>query len=293
MSLKGASALKLLNKHEIRILVAIEVGMKTSQFIDIETIAKYSGYNQGKIEHWLKNCHKLNLVHRWSGHFTGYELTIHGYDLLALNALYEKGVIKSIGRERGVGKESRIFYALNNNDQEVLLKLHRVGFTSFHQVKKKRRYTANKHHISELYSSRLSAESEVKWLKIANEMNLPVPTYFDYNRHIIVMELIEGIDLVKVKNLDEPVEILENIVLFIKNAWSKANFVHGDLSEYNILLKSENLHPIIIDFPQSVDRSEKNANELLMRDIKNIISFFDRKYKLNTDINEIYNYVTN
>ncbi|MDH5647514.1 MAG: AarF/UbiB family protein, partial [Candidatus Heimdallarchaeota archaeon] len=170
---------------------------------------------------------------------------------------------------------------------------HRVGFTSFHQVKKKRRYTANKHHISELYSSRLSAESEVKWLKIANEMNLPVPTYFDYNRHIIVMELIEGIDLVKVKNLDEPVEILENIVLFIKNAWSKANFVHGDLSEYNILLKSENLHPIIIDFPQSVDRSEKNANELLMRDIKNIISFFDRKYKLNTDINEIYNYVTN
>ena len=225
----------------------------------------------------------MDLIHRWSGHYLGYELTIHGYDTLALNALYEKGTITSIGREKGVGKEAKVFFVLLNTGEEAVIKAHRIGFTSFQQVKKKRRYTANKKHISELYASRLSAESEVSWLKLANELNLQVPKYIDSNRHIIVMELIYGVDLNKLKNLSDPLKILEEILDFVKFAWQKGKFVHGDLSEHNVIIDNEE-KAVMIDFPQSVESYAPNGDDLLKRDIKNILTFFQRKY--NIELNE-------
>ena len=110
MTLQGANALKNLSPKELRVLVAVEVGMKKSQFVEIAEIAKYGGYSVKQTKQHLKKCQKLNLVRRWTGHFIGYELTIHGYDTLALNALYERGALLSIGREKGVGKESRVYY---------------------------------------------------------------------------------------------------------------------------------------------------------------------------------------
>ncbi len=278
MTLIGANALKDLKQLDIRVLTTIEIGMINSEFVAIEDIARKAKLTLAKVETILNKCHKLDLVHRWTGHYVGYELTIHGYDALALNTLYEKGLIASIGKEKGVGKEARVYYALTKDDQEVILKLHRVGFTSFHRVKKKRRYTANKKHISALYSSRISAQTEVKWMKIANEHNLIVPKYIDSNRHIIVQELIIGYDLNKVR-VSNPQEILEAVLDFIDIAWKKAKFVHGDLSEHNIIINMDE-KAIIIDFPQSVENSAENAEELLIRDIKNILIHFNRKYGL-------------
>lgn len=293
MTLIGASALKHLSKQEIRVLLAIEAGMRHSEYVEIDIIAKYAGYPISETEKWLQKCHKLDLIHRWSGHFIGYELTIHGYDTLALNALYEKGQIRSIGREKGVGKESIVYFALNAEGEEVILKMHRVGYTSFHQVKKKRRYTANKHHISELYASRLSAEAEIKWLREAYNNNLPVPKIIDSNRHIIVMELIDGIDLVKLNDIPNPIETLDIVIDFVKNAWKEGEFVHGDLSEHNIIMRHDDTKPIIIDFPQAVHNKNKEAEKLLERDIRNIITFFKRKYGLNMELGEVIDYVKN
>ena len=291
MTLIGANALKELGKKELRVLVATEVGMKNSQYVDIEDIAKFAGYGKDETERRLKTCHKFNLVHRWTGHFVGYELTIHGYDTLALNALYEEGKITSIGREKGVGKESKVYYALTSAEQEVILKFHRVGYTSFHQVKKKRRYTANKHHISELYSSRLSAESEKKWLELANKLNLPVPKIYGSNRHILILELIDGIDLSKLSDLPDPEETLEQILDFIDIAWNKGKFVHGDLSEHNIIM-THDANPIVIDFPQAVSNTFKEAENMLVRDISNILTYFQRKHGLSYDANVIYSKIT-
>ena len=137
MTLIGANVLKDLSKKDLRILQGVEVGMRHAEYVEIELISKYAGVSVQESERLLKKCHKLDLVHRWSGHFIGYELTIHGYDALALNALYMKEEIVSIGREKGVGKESKVYYGLDNQGNEVVLKLHRVGFTSFQHVKKK------------------------------------------------------------------------------------------------------------------------------------------------------------
>jgi RIO kinase 2 len=290
LTLIGAAALKELHKKEWRTLLAVEIGMRHSEYVELEQIAKIAGFTVPDTQQWLKKCHRLDLLHRWTGHFVGYEVTIHGYDALALNTLYEQGHIRSIGREKGVGKESKVYFALDGSENELVLKLHRVGYTSFHQVKKKRSYTANKRHMSELYASRLSAETELKWLKLANDLNLPVPKIHAWNRHVLALELIDGIDLVKLHKIPDPVETMEKLLDFIDIAWKKGKFVHGDLSEHNVIM-THDAEPIVIDFPQTVSSNSRGADDLLERDIRNVLTFFSRKYGLNTNFDDVLNYI--
>jgi RIO kinase 1 len=52
-----------------------------------------------------------------------------------------------------------------------------------------------------------------------------------------------------------------------------AGVIHGDLSEYNILLGATG--PVIIDLPQAVDAAGNNhAKAMLARDVNNLTSFF-------------------
>jgi RIO kinase 1 len=54
-----------------------------------------------------------------------------------------------------------------------------------------------------------------------------------------------------------------------------AGVVHGDLSEFNILLAADG--PVIIDLPQAVDAAGNNhANRMLLRDVNNLRAFFGR-----------------
>ena len=283
--LPGAKALKHLTPPMLRVLNGLERAMIHSQYVEVDQIRKYANLTLSKTEFALQKCHQFGLVKKWTGHFIGFELTIHGYDALALNALYEQKTITSIGREKGVGKESVVYFALSPDEKEVLLKFHRVGYTSFQHVKRKRRYTATKGHMSALYASRLSAESEAKWLSFAHANGLTTPELFAKNRHILVMEYIAGRDLISVKHLENFEYVLEQIITFIQGAWD-LGFIHGDLSAFNIIV-SQDLKVTVIDFPQSVERSHENADELLTRDIKNTIDYFRRKFKLDISIEEI------
>ena len=54
-----------------------------------------------------------------------------------------------------------------------------------------------------------------------------------------------------------------------------AGVVHGDLSEFNVLLAADG--PVIIDLPQAVDAAGNNhANRMLLRDVANLRGFFGR-----------------
>jgi RIO kinase 1 len=54
-----------------------------------------------------------------------------------------------------------------------------------------------------------------------------------------------------------------------------AGIIHGDLSEYNILVGSNG--PVIIDLPQAVDAAgNSNAGQMLERDVANLASYFGR-----------------
>jgi RIO kinase 1 len=69
--------------------------------------------------------------------------------------------------------------------------------------------------------------------------------------------------------------IFENVLLNMKKLYG-ADLVHGDLSEYNILM--EDGKPFLIDLSQAVPLNHPLAEELLTRDVKNICRYFGKKF---------------
>jgi len=63
---------------------------------------------------YISNLAKYKLLHKESKKYEGYRLTYLGYDFLAIHSLVKKGVINSVGRQIGVGKESDVFEVLAN-----------------------------------------------------------------------------------------------------------------------------------------------------------------------------------
>ena len=81
----------------------------------------------------------------------------------------------------------------------MALKLHRLGRTSFRDVKSKRDYLRKGHHYSWLYLSRLAAIKEFAFMNALGERGLPVPEAIDQNRHAVLMERIDGLPLAQVR----------------------------------------------------------------------------------------------
>jgi RIO kinase 2 len=118
----------------------------------------------------------------------------------------------------------------------------------------------------------------------STKMNIATP-YFR-SMHSIVMNRINGLPLIEIRNLENPREIFYKVFKQIKIAY-KENIINGDVSEYNILL-DENNDTFIIDWPQAVTLEHPNAEYLIRRDIHNVIRYFTRKYDLNIDENSCY-----
>ena len=86
------------------------------------------------------------------------------------------------------------------------------------------------------------------------------------------LEAIRG--QVFASRLEARQEIFDYIIDQMKDMYQKAELVHADLSEYNILMKEQT--PIIIDVGQAVLTNHPMAQEFLVRDVKNIIKFFNK-----------------
>jgi RIO kinase 2 len=94
----------------------------------------------------------------------------------------------------------------------------------------------------------------------------------------------DGLRLIDIKKLNNPKETLQNILYNIGIAY-KHDIINCDLSEYNVLLDSNN-NIWIIDWPQAVSRRHPNAAELIRRDVYNIVKFFNRRFNLTKNIDE-------
>ena len=230
----------------------------------------------------------MGLIYQKQGGYVGHTLNYAGYDCLAINALVKNGAIDALGKPLGIGKEADVLDALTPTGDRVALKFQRLGRISFRQTRRKRDYLAE--HSAWIFQSRLAAEKEFEALNLAYDAGVAVPKPIHQNRHVIIMEMIEGTELSKTKELDNPDKILKLILSNVRKAYWKANLVHGDLSDYNIFLKPDN-KILIIDWPQAVKTTHASAQQLLTRDVKNITTYFKRKYKTKTKANEALDYV--
>ena len=279
-----------LESEDLRVLQVIETAMSQHEFVSKEQIARFANLSLSRdTDFRLSRLSRLGLVYRIRAAYTGYTLNFVGYDCLAINALVKAGILEAFGKSLGVGKEADVFDALDQKGKRIAVKFHRLGRISFRQTKRKRDYTTK--YASWLFQSRLAAEKEYEALKLVYPYGVSVPEAIDQNRHVLVMSMIEGAELANWKGITNPEKVLKEILQNVRRIYLKAHVIHGDLSEYNIILKS-NMHILIIDWPQYVTYGHPNARELLTRDIQNVLRFFKRKHMLEANLKEATEYVT-
>lgn len=175
--------------------------------------------------------------------------------------------------------------------EPAVIKLHRHGRTSFRTVRRTRGYVADRRHTSWLYISRLAATREYLGLQRLYPAGVSVPKPIAQNRHAIVMGVIEGNSLAECHVLRRPSRMLDEIIENIKKAYIKADIIHADLSEYNVLVTPK-LKTLIIDWPQWISSNHPNWRFYLERDLTNILNFFERKFGIRKELSEVFAYVT-
>ncbi|MEJ2276296.1 MAG: hypothetical protein P8Y70_00895 [Candidatus Lokiarchaeota archaeon] len=130
-NIEAAKLLTQLEKEDFRILQAIEIGMKRSEYVTITDIRFYSRYPIEETLYRLKKVHKVGLLIRDSSKYeVSYTLNSQAYDILALHTLVEKETVSQLGPLVGKGKESDVYSAIDDDENIYALKIYRIGRTS-------------------------------------------------------------------------------------------------------------------------------------------------------------------
>jgi RIO kinase 1 len=213
-----------------------------------------------------------------------------------LEPLVEAGLVDAVMRELMSGKEAMIFVVRCGEDircakvyKEANLRSFRqsVDYTEGRKVKNSRRARAMEK--GSRYGRKAKEEAwqstEVDALYRLAAAGVRVPQAYDFVDGVLLMELVTDSE-------GEPAPRLNDVVLTPEQAREFhgtlirevvrmlcAGVVHGDLSEYNVLVGSRGsvMEPVIIDLPQAVDAAgNAHANGMLARDVGNLARYFGR-----------------
>jgi RIO kinase 2 len=274
-----AEYLRSLHAYELRILLALERLMRRYQWVPLEVLKSATKFSDSELSYRLGRLIAMDLVRFEKVPYEGYTLVFNGYDTLALHTLTRRGTIQAFGCLIGVGKESEVYEAMGLG--VVVLKFHRVGQRSFQSARIKRGYMPEAGHCPWIFASNHSAKREYEALQTLHP-GVAVPLPIDQNRHVVAMSFIPGVNLSRAV-LEDPGPVLEDILANIREAY-RLGVVHGDLSEFNVMVEEERCW--LIDWPQWVETAHPNADELLVRDVSNILQYFSRKYGLQYALDE-------
>lgn len=272
--------LRELDAVDLKVLRVIERYLPKFEYVPVELIEKRTGLPSSKLAKSFIKLTSMRLIRRRLGGLTGYTLTYLGLDALALSSLVARGVLASIGDKIGVGKEGDVYIALTPAGKKVVVKFHREGKSAFTNIRKYRSYAVELSRASWLLVAKAIGEREFKALLALHREGAQVPEPIAWNRHAVVQEYIDGVELHEIRELDEETasKLAKDILLTLRTAYLKVGIVHGDLSEYNILVTTgDEPSAYIIDWPQYVYRDEPHAEELLERDIKYVVNFFRKR----------------
>ncbi len=200
--------------------------------------------------------------------------------LLGLYKLANKGIIKAMGGAIATGKEANIFHAIGRDGRELGVKIYRIATSDFKAMQDyiigDPRFEKIKHSKKDIVFA--WTKKEFRNLDRALQAGVRVPEPVVAERNILIMEFVgkNGIaaPLLREAEVKRPKQFFEKVVRNIKLLYQKANLVHADLSEYNIMYYNQ--EPVFIDMGQSLVREHPNSEEFLRRDVKNIVKFFQK-----------------
>jgi RIO kinase 2 len=282
----SADTIRSLEPYDLRVLHSLERLMKRYRWVPFEDLKGDAGLSGPETLYRLGRLMDRGMARYEKVPYEGYALVFGGYDALALHALSERGIVAALGAFVGVGKESVIYRGLGLS--ELALKFHRVGQRSFHSARAKRGYLPQKGHIPWIFASAHSARREFEALTLLHPaVSVPLPV--TRNRNLVVMGWVAGTNLHRC-TVEEPAGVLREVLDQVARAY-RCGVIHGDLSEFNLMVGEEG-GVTLIDWPQWVETTHPNASEYLRNDLGNILAYFRRKYRLDYTLGEALAEVT-
>jgi len=209
-----------------------------------------------------------------------------------LQSLVDEGLIDAVQRQLMSGKEAMVF-VVRCGDETRCAKVYKdatqrsfrqaVDYTENRKVKNSRDQRAmakgTRFGREQQEAAWQSAEVDALYRLAAAGVRVPRPHLF--HDGVLLMELVADADGAAAPRLNDceftpeqarahHAALLGEVVRMLC-----AGVVHGDLSEFNILLAADG--PVIIDLPQAVDAAGNNhARRMLLRDVDNLRDFFGR-----------------
>ena len=207
-----------------------------------------------------------------------------------IQPLVEEGLIDEVMRQLMSGKEATVYVVRCGDDIRCAKVYKEADQRSFHQavayqegrrVKNSRQARAMEKGTR--YGRKMAEEvwqnAEVAALYRLAAAGVRVPMPYVCFEGVLLMELVTGADgnaaprlndvpLTRELALAYHAALLHQVVLMLC-----AGVIHGDLSEYNILVDAQG--PVIIDLPQAIDAAGSSvAASMLDRDVTNLANFF-------------------
>jgi len=209
-----------------------------------------------------------------------------------LQSLIEEGLIDSVVRQLMSGKEAMVF-VVRCADETRCAKVYKeatqrsfrqaVDYTENRKVKNSRsaRAMAKGSRFGRQQQEAAWQSAEVDALYRLADAGVRVPKPYNFHDGVLLMELVcdaqgdaaprlNDVALTPEQARQHHAALLTEVVRMLC-----VGIVHGDLSEFNILLAADG--PVIIDLPQAVDAAGNNhAQRMLLRDVANLRDFFGR-----------------
>jgi RIO kinase 1 len=216
---------------------------------------------------------------------------------LLIYKFLSSGVINEISGVVSSGKEARVYWGKTKTGEERAVKIYLTSSAEFKKgmmmyIEGDYRFKNVKRDTRSLIST--WAQKEFRNLEEATKAKIRVPRPIAVERNIVIMEFIgkDGVSAPRLKEEppEDPEKTYRQLLIYMKRLYQKAELVHGDLSEYNLMTWKGKL--IMFDMSQSVPTSHPLARELLNRDITNVNRFFSRQGVEVIPNEQIYKQVT-
>lgn len=207
-----------------------------------------------------------------------------------IEPLVTDGLVDSVLRQLMSGKEAMV-YVVQCGDEIRCAKVYKeankrgfhtaVDYTEGRKVKNSRqaRAMAKRSRYGRQEQESAWQHAEVDALRRLAAAGVRVPTPYNFHEGVLLMELVADADGEPAPRLNDlsltEEEAIKYHAMLIRQVVYMlcAGIVHGDLSEYNVLVDSNG--PVIIDLPQAVDAAaNNNAQRMLERDVDNLADYF-------------------
>ena len=198
----------------------------------------------------------------------------------AIYKLVQDGHIEAFGGPISTGKEANVFEALGPDGTDVAVKIYRINASNFRQM---RDYLEGDPRFEGIGSGKKDVviawtRKEYANLERAMRAGVRVPTPIAVARNVLVMELVglveERARRLSEVNVENPETAYEVVREYMRRLY-RAGLIHGDLSEYNLIVHDGEL--VVIDLGQAVTVHHPNAEDFLRRDCHNVAAFFRRQ----------------